>query len=453
MDTAPSDVPRSQAELPPAEYMAQVRAVRGNDDFLLNFRRQGNSPPFADALITGKPATAEMQNFEFEKLAGLTAADGGSGLADLAAFGSSMSGNDLFRDVSGGNLLLPHFASNSIGQLGEPAVNWANPASLPSLSDPALPFLSVTWPTARQPQPPPPQMHNGTLSFSPRLGDAAMDSAPFLPSAVSVHDANLLGDLPNRFQSSALSSSSRASFLSMQSSFYQSGHLPANMLKHNSSKNSIQVPFTVAEEQLLLAAVQELGTNNWEAVAARVPGHSATDCAKVWNSRLNPGIKRGQWTRDEDAALLALVENAQAQGKTIFDIEPAVLQQHVPGRSVKQVRERWRSNLDPSIVRGTWKADEDATILKMRDGENAGWAAIARMLPGRTEHSVKTRYRSIQRAEKRSWTLKEDTRLLDLVKMHGDDWETIASHLACRTPHLAEERYGVLLAGRAAASS
>jgi len=142
-------------------------------------------------------------------------------------------------------------------------------------------------------------------------------------------------------------------------------------------------------------------------VAQRLPGRTAAECSKMWNSKVNPGIKRGQWTRAEDAALLALVENAQSKGRTIFDIDPTLIQMHVPGRTVKQVRERWRSNLDPSIVRGTWKSEEDATILRMRDTEGAGWAVIARALPGRTEHSVKTRYRSIQRAEKRSWTSKE----------------------------------------------
>jgi len=58
---------------------------------------------------------------------------------------------------------------------------------------------------------------------------------------------------------------------------------------------------------------------------------------------------------------------------------------------------RWCHHLDPSVKKTSFSAEEDSLILDIHSRMGNRWADIARMLPGRTENSVKIRFKSLQR--------------------------------------------------------
>lgn len=147
------------------------------------------------------------------------------------------------------------------------------------------------------------------------------------------------------------------------------------------------------ENQLLTEAVQRLGEKQWTKVAAEVPGRSSVQCMHRWSKILRPGRVRGPWSAEEDTVLRHWVESMGAS-------KWSLCASRIPGRNGKQCRERWYNALDPEVRKGAWSDQEDLTIFQLHSQIGAKWAEIARRLPGRTENSIKNRFYSMLRRQK-----------------------------------------------------
>lgn len=152
--------------------------------------------------------------------------------------------------------------------------------------------------------------------------------------------------------------------------------------------------------------------------------------------------KKGTWSEQEDRLLTQVVtSNNFLKWSEIAEL--------VPERSAKQCRERWVCNLDPQIVRGMWSPEEDKSILSLQETVGNKWAKIASYLPGRTENSVKTRYKSIMRAITRAWTPEDDKFLFLARKVEKKSWEEISKLFRRRTKNAVRTRYKKLETGKA----
>lgn len=69
----------------------------------------------------------------------------------------------------------------------------------------------------------------------------------------------------------------------------------------------------------------------------------------------------------------------------------------LPGRSSKSCRLRWCNQLNPSVKRGPFTPEEDNTILMQHAIHGNKWAVISRFMPGRTDNQVKNRFNSTLR--------------------------------------------------------
>uniref|UniRef100_A0A7S3PRD7 Uncharacterized protein n=1 Tax=Aplanochytrium stocchinoi TaxID=215587 RepID=A0A7S3PRD7_9STRA len=154
------------------------------------------------------------------------------------------------------------------------------------------------------------------------------------------------------------------------------------------------------EDNLLREAVAHYGNKHWKKIAARVPGRNHTQCLQRWSKVLAPGLKKGQWAEIEDATL---IKTAQEQlDACLRDGKPKKLNwgqicKKIPGRTAKQCRERWVNNLNPEIRKGQWTPEEDQRILELHQLFPKKWAMISKHLQGRTENSVKIRFKTLAR--------------------------------------------------------
>jgi hypothetical protein len=100
--------------------------------------------------------------------------------------------------------------------------------------------------------------------------------------------------------------------------------------------------FTVEEDEQLRAAVEDCGVGNWRGIASRLPG-----------------------------------------------------------RTVRQVRDRWQSYLSEEVRSEAWSGEEDERLLSLYGEHGGKWVKISQCLPGRTDVMVKNRYNQLARRMKR----------------------------------------------------
>ncbi|NXD51299.1 SNPC4 protein, partial [Corvus moneduloides] len=166
---------------------------------------------------------------------------------------------------------------------------------------------------------------------------------------------------------------------------------------------------------------QELGTN-------RTP----FQCLQKYQI-YNKDLKRKEWTKDEDQMLLELVQEMRMGSHIPYK----KIAYYMEGRDSAQLIYRWTKNVDPSLKKGPWTAEEDAMLMAAVTKYGAkDWYKIRTEVPGRSDAQCRDRYLKALHwdVKKGKWSLEEEEQLIELVQKHGlGHWSKIASELPHRT--------------------
>ncbi|KAK5616189.1 hypothetical protein CRENBAI_015964 [Crenichthys baileyi] len=194
-----------------------------------------------------------------------------------------------------------------------------------------------------------------------------------------------------------------------------------------------KTPWSNEEVQQLNEICRRNQERHWEGIAEDLgTGRTAFMCLQMFQRYVSNSLKRSSWTPEEDDQLRELVQKMR-----IGNFIPYTqISYFIEGREPAQLIYRWNQVLDPSLKRGPWTKEEDRLLLQAVSchGEKCWWK-VRLEVPGRTDSACRDRYLDcLKKSIKKGPFERHEVELLkELVEKHGvGRWAKIAAEIPHR---------------------
>ena len=151
------------------------------------------------------------------------------------------------------------------------------------------------------------------------------------------------------------------------------------IIKHKKKKK-----WTEEEDEILLNLVNHKFGKKWRHIAGHFTKKSKLECYTRF-IQINPKIKKGKWSQEEDDHIVNLVKEHSYDWAKISNI--------IKNRTSKQIRSRYIYYLDTGLNKSEFTKEEDELVKKLFPVFKTNWTKYINYLPNRSAKIIQNRYR------------------------------------------------------------
>lgn len=151
----------------------------------------------------------------------------------------------------------------------------------------------------------------------------------------------------------------------------------------SSNVGSFRTRFTSEEDEKMRRLIDQLGLGNWTKVAESMQGRTARQCRERYNNYLNPSLRHGEWSKEEDELLFKLygryganwnVISQRFQNRSRISIRNryALVRNRVPEKPVQNRKARDKPKKQPKRENIESLLDQ---LIGEAETEQGGWDA------------------------------------------------------------------------------
>ncbi|XP_066932814.1 uncharacterized protein [Clytia hemisphaerica] len=199
-----------------------------------------------------------------------------------------------------------------------------------------------------------------------------------------------------------------------------------------------QNKFTKEEDSKLIKLAKKYKNHRWEDIAKELDtNRTPVQCLQRFQRTLNKDIIKSQWTQQDDDRLI--------EGIKLYQRDWILVADHVEGKTQDQCIHRWEHTLNPNIKRGKWSQEEDEALMEavLRLGRK-NWKAAKESVPGRTAAQCRERFVSRLDPDINAtlFSFEEDELLIELVNQFGiGKWSMMTKYFDRRQDSFLLRRY------------